>query len=174
MNIATKPGGTPPAKPGRFKDRFENPLKAFVRDTHDREFLPAALEILGGTLAAVMIAVVAVAALAALWRPVRHGALLLTGATVGLVAQAISALIQVSEPATAAQFGISQAQASAAGLSITSGVTPIFWVYCVFVISLVVSCAWMLTSPAHPAMSAAPQSPGPATMPPSQDRKSVV
>jgi len=118
---------------------------------------------------AVMIAVIAVAVLAGLWRPVRHGAVLLAGATVPLIAQAISALIQVSEPATAAQFGISQAQASAAGLSITSGVTPIFWVYCVFVISLVVSCAWMLTAPHHPAMPSAPRSPGPAPMPPSQD-----
>jgi hypothetical protein len=109
----------------------------------------------------VMITVIAVAALAALWRPVRHGALLLTGATVALVAQAISALIQVSGPTTPEQLGISAAQVAANGLSVSaSGVTPIFWVYCVFVISLVVSIAWMLTAPAHPAMPA-PLSPAP-------------
>jgi len=117
---------------------------------------------------AVIIAVIAVAVLAGLWRPVRHGAILLAGATVPLIAQAISALIQVSEPATPAQFGISPAQAAAAGLSISSGVTPIFWVYCVFVISLVVSCAWMLTAPGYQAMPAVPQSPNPAPAPPSQ------
>jgi hypothetical protein len=105
---------------------------------------------------AVMVAAVAVAVLAALWRPVRHGAMLLAGATVPLAAQAISALIQVHEPVNLAQFG--------AGVSITSGVTPIFWVYCVFVISLVVSCAWMLTAPRYPVMLAAPQSPTPGPL----------
>lgn len=107
---------------------------------------------------AVMVAAIAMAVLAALWRPVRHGAVLLAAATVPLAAQAISALIGVSEPATPAQFGISPA----AGVSITSGVTPIFWVYCVFVISLVVSSAWMLTAPRYPAMPAVPQSPAPS------------
>ena len=106
---------------------------------------------------AVMVAVVLVAALAAMWRPPRQGALLLAGAIIPLAAQAVSALIQVSQPASASMFGISQAQASAIGLTITSGVTSIFWVYCVFVISLLVSCAWLLTTPARPAM---PQIPG--------------
>lgn len=111
---------------------------------------------------AVMIAVVAVAVFAALWRPVRHGAVLLVGVIVALAAQAISALIQVSEPVTPAQFGISQGEASAAGLTISSGLTPIFWVYCVFVISLIVSCAWMLSSPPqYPAMQSAPLPPTP-------------
>lgn len=107
---------------------------------------------------AVMVAVVGVAALAAIWRPVRHGAVLLAGAILPLVAQAISALVQVSEPATPALFGISQQQAAAAGLTISAGVTPIFWVYCVFVISLLISCAWMLTAPHYPAMPAAQRS----------------
>jgi hypothetical protein len=117
---------------------------------------------------AVMIAVIAVAALAALWRPIRHGAMLLTGATVALIAQAISALIQVTQAATPAQFGISQATASENGLTISSGLTPIFWVFCVFVISLVVSIAWMLTAPHYPAMPNAPVSPGPAPTDPQQ------
>jgi ABC-type transport system involved in multi-copper enzyme maturation permease subunit len=112
----------------------------------------------------VMIAVIGVALLAALWRPARHGAVLLAGAIVPLAAQAISALIQAGEPATPGMFGISSSQAAASGLTISSGLTPIFWVYCVFVISLLISCAWMLTAPHHPAMPAAqrPPEPGPA------------
>jgi hypothetical protein len=44
-------------------------------------------------------------------------------------------------------------------VTITAGVTPIFWVYCVFVIALVVSCAWLLTTPGQPAIPAVPMSP---------------
>jgi hypothetical protein len=117
---------------------------------------------------AVIIAVVAVAVLAALWRPARLGAVLLAGAIIPLAAQAISALIQVSGHAAPSMFGISQAQASAAGLTITSGVTPIFWVYCVFVISLLISCAWMFTTPEYPAMPVAARQPAPGPVDPSQ------
>lgn len=113
---------------------------------------------------AVMITVVAVAVLAALWRPVRQGAVLIAGAIVPLVAQAISALIQVSGPTPSSL----QAQASAEGLTISSGVTPVFWVYCVFVISLLISCAWMLTAPQYPAMHAAVPAPEPGPVPSSQ------
>jgi len=105
---------------------------------------------------AVMVAVVAVAVLAALWRPPRLGAILLAGAIVPLAAQAISAIVQVSQPATPAMFGI-----SAAGVTITSGLTPTFWVYCVFVISLLISSAWLLTAPKNPAMAAAARPPQP-------------
>ena len=56
---------------------------------------------------AVMVAIIAVAALAALWRPARHGALLLAGAIVPLAADVVSAIIQVGQPATPAMFGIS-------------------------------------------------------------------
>ena len=115
---------------------------------------------------AVIVAVVVVAVLAALWRPARQGAALLAGAILPLAAQAISALIQAGEPATPAMFGISQSQA--AGLTISSGLTPIFWVYCVFVISLLVSCAWMLTAPQYHAMPAAPLHPAPGHVPPAQ------
>ena len=117
---------------------------------------------------AVMVAIVAVAALAALWRPARHGAVLLAGAIVALAAQAISALIQVSEPVTPAMFGVSRAQAASAGLTFASGVTPIFWVYCVFVISLLISCAWMLTAPHYQALQPAPPPPGPGPVYPPQ------
>lgn len=115
---------------------------------------------------AVIVAVVVVALLAALWRPARQGAALLAGAILPLAAQAISALIQAAEPATPAMFGISQSQA--AGLTISSGLTPIFWVYCVFVISLLISCAWMLTAPQYHAMPAAPLHPAPGHVPPAQ------
>ena len=115
---------------------------------------------------AVIVAVVVVALLAALWRPARQGAALLAGAILPLAAQAISALIQAGEPATPAMFGISQSQA--AGLTISSGLTPIFWVYCVFVISLLISCAWMLTAPQYHAMPAGPLHPAPGDVPPAQ------
>jgi hypothetical protein len=108
----------------------------------------------------VMVAVVAVAVLAALWRPARQGALLLAGAIIPLVAQAVSALIQVSQPAYSF-FGLTQAQAAQDGVTISSGVTPIFWVYCVFVISLLISCAWLLTAPGRPAVPASPWPPSP-------------
>jgi hypothetical protein len=107
-----------------------------------------------------MVAVVVVAVLAALWRPARQGALLLAGAIIPLVAQAVSALIQVSQPAYSF-FGLTQAQAAQDGVTISSGVTPIFWVYCVFVISLLISCAWLLTAPGRPAVPASPWPPSP-------------
>ena len=96
---------------------------------------------------AVMLALAAVVVAAALWRPIRHGAVLLAGATIPMAAQAISALVQVGEPASPAQFGFSSAQASQLGLTISSGLTPAFWIYCAFVIALMVSCAWMLFAP---------------------------
>jgi hypothetical protein len=107
---------------------------------------------------AVMVAVVLVAALAALWRPARQGALLLAGAIVPLAAQAISALIQISQPADGL-FGLTQAQARAEGVTISSTVTPIFWVYCVFVLALLVSGAWLLTTPGQPAVPVVPMPP---------------
>ena len=41
------------------------------------------------------------------------------------------------------------AQASQIGLTISSGLTPAFWIYCGFLVALVVSCTWMLFTP-HP------------------------
>jgi hypothetical protein len=111
-----------------------------------------------GDVAAV-VALVVVAIAAAAWRPARHGAALLAGAIVAMAAQAISALIQVSQPASPQIFGISAAQARANGLSVSSGATSIFWVYVLFVIALVISCAWLLTTPAHPAVSTHPEVP---------------
>lgn len=107
----------------------------------------------------VMAAIVAVAALAALWRPARHGSLLIAGAIVPLVAEIISAIIQVSQPASPALFGITSQQASSLGLTISSGLTGIFWVYFVFVISLLVSSLWLFTEPGHQVMPGIPVSP---------------
>jgi len=104
---------------------------------------------------AVMVALVAVVAAAALWRPARLGTALLAGAAVPLVAQAISALVGVAEGATPQQFGISSAEASRIGLTIDSGLTPVFWVYCAFVAALIAAGAWMLAASRRPA--AAPQ-----------------
>lgn len=122
----------------------------------------------------VMVGLVAVVAVAALWRPVRHGALLLAGATIALAAQAISALVlQLGQGATAAQFGFTPQQAGQAGLTISSGFTPVFWVYCVFVVALAASCAWMFLTPdagtappqaAYP-WNAAPGAPSAGTAP---------
>jgi hypothetical protein len=96
---------------------------------------------------AVMVALAAVVVVAALWRPVRHGAVLLAGAFIPMAAQAVSALVQASGTASPAQFGISSAQASQIGLTISSGLTPAFWIYCAFLVVLGVSCAWMLFTP---------------------------
>jgi hypothetical protein len=102
----------------------------------------------------VMVAIVVVAALAALWRPARHGGWLLAGAIVPLAAEVVSAIIQVGTPPAPRTFGISPAQAAAAGLTFTTGLTGIFWVFLVFVVALVVSCAWLFTEPQQPARPA--------------------
>ncbi len=112
---------------------------------------------------AVMVALAAVVIAAALWRPVLHGAVLLIGATIPMVAQAISALIQAGEKATPQQFGLSPAQAERFGLTISSGLTPTFWIYCAFVLVLVVSCAWMLLTPRE--FVGVPAGPYPGTQP---------
>lgn len=96
---------------------------------------------------AVMAAFVAVAFAAAAWRPVRDGAALLVGAIIPLVAQAISALVQLGRPVSPLQFGITPAQAAQAGLTISPGLTAAFWIYCAFVIALLLTCARMITTP---------------------------
>jgi len=93
-----------------------------------------------------MIAIVAVVVVAALWRPLRLGAALALGAVIPLVAQAISAIIQISEPMSPQQFGISSADAARLGLTISSGLTAMFWVYCAFVGTLILLCIWMLVA----------------------------
>ena len=111
----------------------------------------------------VMVALVAVVIAAALWRPVRHGAVLLAGAIIPMAAQAISALVQVGEPTPPTQFGFTPAQASQLGLTISYGLTPAFWIYCVFLVVLMVSCAWMLFTPPRGGQWRPAPGPGPAT-----------
>jgi hypothetical protein len=96
---------------------------------------------------AVMVALVVVVVTAVLWRPIRLGAALLAGAVIPMAAQVISALVQIGQPTSPAEFGISAAQAAQAGLTISNGVTPAFWIYCAFVVALVMMCAWMLMPP---------------------------
>ena len=110
---------------------------------------------------AVMVALVVVVAAAAWWRPVRLGAVLLAGALIPMAAQAVSALVQLGEATSPLQFGISRAQAAQAGLTISSGLTPVFWIYCAFVLALAATCAWMLLWPrrAAPAADRAPVGP---------------
>ena len=108
---------------------------------------------------AVMVLLVAVAAAAAWWRPVRLGAVLLAGATIPMVAEGISALVQAGGAVSPTQFGISQAQAAQAGLTISSGLTPVFWAYCVFVLALAVLSGWMLFARRRPAAAMAPMGP---------------
>ena len=106
----------------------------------------------------VMVTLVAVVVAAALWRPVRYGAALLAGAIIPMAAQAISAVAQLAEGTSPAQFGIAPGQASQAGLTISSGFTPAFWIYCAFVAALAVLCARLLRSDSGQA-DAAPSGP---------------
>jgi hypothetical protein len=126
---------------------------------------PAA--VIGGDVA-VMVALVAVVIAAALWRPARLGAALLAGAIIPMAAQAISAAVQLGEVTSPLQFGIAPSQAALAGLTISNGVTPAFWIYCAFLAALVLTCARMLVTPApaQPTPSAAAPLP-PAPPPPS-------
>ncbi len=105
---------------------------------------------------AVMALIVAVVAIAALWQPVKLAAALIAGASIPLLAQAISAVVQLQTPASPQQLGITPGSASQAGLTISSGLTPAFWIYCAFVLALVLIGARMLTSPA-------PEPPAPAS-----------
>jgi hypothetical protein len=108
---------------------------------------------------AVMVALVLVAAAAALWRPARLGAVLLAGAVIPMAAQAISALVQAGEAVSPSQFGISSAQASASGLTISSGLTAVFWIYCVFVVALAVASGWLFLSSRRAAVASPPPPP---------------
>jgi hypothetical protein len=112
----------------------------------------------------VMVALVAVIAVAALLRPARHGAVLLAGALIPMAAQAVSAIIQAAEPASPALFGISPGQAALAGITVSSGLTAAFWVYCAFLIALVL-IGLQMALPRRPALAgtgpAEPGGPGP-------------
>ena len=129
--------------------------------TAGNAFSNPALVITGDVV--VMIAFAAVVIAAALWRPARHGAVLLAGATIPMAAQAISALVQVGEAHGSAQFGVPPATARQLGLTISAGLTPAFWIYCAFIVALIVSCAWMLFTPQPVPATMAGTMPAPAT-----------
>ncbi len=129
--------------------------------TAGNAFSNPALVITGDVV--VMIAFAAVVIAAALWRPARHGAVLLAGATIPMAAQAISALVQVGEAHGSAQFGVPPATARQLGLTISAGLTPAFWIYCAFIVALIVSCAWMLFTPPPVPATMAGTMPAPAT-----------
>ena len=131
--------------------------------TAGNAFANPALVIAGDV--AVMVALVAVVIAAAAWRPARYGAVLLAGAIVPMAAQAISALILAGQPASPLQFGITPAEAARAGLTISSGLTPAFWIFCVFVVALMLTCALMLSMPAPPPPAPARPVPLDATSP---------
>jgi hypothetical protein len=105
-----------------------------------------------------MIALVAVVVVAALWRPLLDRAALLAGAVIPMVAQAISAAVQVGEHTSPTMFGISPSAAAQAGLTVASGLTWAFWIYCAFLVALIATGASTLL---------APGSLNPATSPPS-------
>jgi hypothetical protein len=113
--------------------------------TEGNAFANPAPVIAGDVIA--MIAIVAVIVVAALWRPIRMGAALVVGAVIPMAAQAISALVQIRQAISPLQFGISPAQARQLGLTINAGLTPIFWVFCAFVATLILLCAWMIIAP---------------------------
>jgi hypothetical protein len=115
---------------------------------------------------AVMVALVVVVVTAALWHPIRMGAALLAGAVIPMVAQAISALVQVAEPVSSTAFGIPPAQARTLGLTISAGLTPAFWIYCAFVAALVLVGAWMLRPPSRAGLAGA----GPGSIPPASSQ----
>ena len=127
--------------------------------TAGNAFANPGLVIAGDVL--VMAALVAVVVVAALWRPARLGAALLAGATIPMAAQAISALVQLGEASPAQQVGLSPSQAFTAGLTVTAGPTPVFWVYCIFVGALIACCAWLLLAPAQDPARPAPAWPVP-------------
>jgi hypothetical protein len=110
--------------------------------------------VIAGDLAT-MIGLVLVVVLAALWRPARLGAALLAGAVIAMVAQAVSALVQLGQSVSPSQFGITPAEATRAGLAISSGVTPAFWIFCAFVVALIAMCIRMIIPTRQPTLAPA-------------------
>lgn len=124
---------------------LSTPLGVFQSLTAGNAFSNPWPLILGDVL--VMVLLVAVVVLAALWQPVKLGAALLAGAAIPMAAQVFSAIAQLLGGTSPAAFGISEGQAARIGLTITSGFTPAFWIFCAFVLALVLTCFRMLTAP---------------------------
>ncbi len=80
------------------------------------------------------------------------------------VASAVNAVVLLAAGVACGIAGlfpayVSPAQAAQAGLTISNGVTPAFWIYCAFVVALVMICASMVIPPR-------PIRPGRAVTPP--------
>ncbi|MGN6792156.1 MAG: hypothetical protein ACTHJW_07170 [Streptosporangiaceae bacterium] len=125
--------------------------------TAGNAFANPALVIAGDVV--VMVTVVVVVVAAASWKPIRLGAALLAGAIVPMAAQAISAVVQIAQVTPSSQFGIPPAQAGRLGLTISSGLTPAFWIYTAFVAALILTAALLVSAPAPPPP---PPTPNPA------------
>jgi len=105
----------------------------------------------------VMIALVAVVVVAALWRPVRLGAMLLAGAIIRWRRRRSRPWCRSADH-LAAPVRHHPGQASQAGLTISNGLTLAFWLYLAFVLALMAICGWML-APARRVTTAAAPSP---------------
>jgi hypothetical protein len=86
-----------------------------------------------------MIVIVAMAAAAALWRPARFGAVLLTGAVLFLADEAIQGIGEVIEAPSRASFGIP----AAARMTVSVAGTPWMWAFCGFTAALIVVYEWL-------------------------------
>ena len=95
----------------------------------------------------VMLGLVAVVAIAVLWRPARLGWALIAGAMIPMAAQIVSALAQLGQPTTAADLGVSPTKAAQLGITTSqvahTSLTVAFWLYCMFVVVLLIGCAWL-------------------------------
>jgi hypothetical protein len=125
--------------------------------TSGNAFSNPGLVITGDVLVMVALVIAAVAAVA--WRPARLGAVLLAGAIVPMVAQAISAVIQIGQAVSPEEFGISPAQAAAAGVTVHSSLTAAFWIYCIFLVALIATCLWLVAQSRVPASTVGVTSP---------------
>jgi hypothetical protein len=139
---------------------LRSPIGVIETATAGYAFSQPALMVTGTVL--VMIGLVLTVLIAALWRPVRLGAALLAGAAIPMVAQAVSAVIQIREGATPALFSIPPAQASRLGITVSTHLTWSFWLYAAFVAALAAIFVWMLL----PVRQAVPAGPSPVGTPP--------
>jgi hypothetical protein len=139
---------------------LRSPAGVLETATAGYAFSQPALMITGTVL--VMVGLVLVVLVAALWRPVRLGAALLAGAAIPMIAQAVSAVIQIREGASPKMFGLPSAQASQLGITASAHLTWSFWLYAAFVAALVAVFVWMLL----PVRQAVPSAPSPVGTPP--------
>jgi hypothetical protein len=116
-----------------------------LSETLGNAFSNPAAVIVGDVL--VMVGLVAVVAIAVAWRPAKLGWALIAGAMIPMAAQIVSALAQLGQPTTAADLGISPTQATQLGITTSqaahTSLTLAFWLYCMFVVVLLIGCAWL-------------------------------